>query len=652
MPDIFLSYNREDETAARRFAEAFQAQGLDVWWDTALTPGEAYDQVTEKALKEARAVVVLWSKKSVASRWVRAEATLADRNKTLVPVMIEPCERPIMFELTQTAELAHWQGDKHDKAWLTFLGSLKRFVETRPQLPAPTKVMPTLAQIVAQPEKPPETMLAVLPFDNLSSDAEMQFFSDGVSEDILGRIMRGSKLKVIGRTSSFQFRGVDKPKAAAALRATHILDGSIRRAGSTVRIAAHLTEAASQTTLWSDKYDRSLEDIFAVQDEISEAIAGSLNAAFFPTKTAAIDPAVYDLYLRGKASTANADSLRRAIPLLETVTERAPDFADGWGLLALQRSWLRMDTAYAERPAMSAAIATHIARCRALDPDNPLAATAEWGLIDPIGDFLAMERAARRVEAVGAKTVEAQFILNWHAECVGRVREAADHGLRCQEIDRLNWLSDVARGQALWRCGRFLEGRAVMERAVANVPEDHHTTIALILACAHQADWTTVDALIDPARLAKYPLREHTGVLGLIEVMRNPTMENRQALVGLVRKRIESSGHANLAPADTVAHLGFVDEAYEIMEHAKIGPAGGPRDFLGVNAYRTHLLFPAAFPELRADPRFVKLCARLGLVAYWLETLKWPDCAEVVPYDFKKECEKYRDYPKEKFFGS
>jgi hypothetical protein len=301
---------------------------------------------------------------------------------------------------------------------------------------------------------------------------------------------------------------------------------------------------------------------------------------------------------------------------------------------------------------MSAAITTDVARCRVLDPDNPLAAAAEWGLIDPIGDFLAMERAARRVEAVGAKTVEAQFILNWHEECVGRVREAADHGLRCQEIDRLNWLSDVARGQTLWRCGRFLEGRAVMERAVANVPDDHHTTITLILACAHQGDWIAVDALIDPARLAKYSLREHTGVLRLIEVMRNPTLENRQALVGAVRKRIESSGHADLAPAVTVAHLGFVDEAFDMMEHAKIGPAGGPRDFLGVNAYRTHLLFPVAFPELRADPRFVKLCARLGLVEYWLETQKWPDCAEVVPYDFRAECEKYRGYPKDKFFGS
>ena len=100
-----------------------------------------------------------------------------------------------------------------------------------------------LEPIAGQEQQPAEPLLAVLPFDNLSSEEEMQFFSDGVSEEILGRITRGSKLRVIGRTSSFQFRGVEKSKAAAALNVTHVLDGSIRRAGGRVRIAAHLVDA-------------------------------------------------------------------------------------------------------------------------------------------------------------------------------------------------------------------------------------------------------------------------------------------------------------------------------------------------------------------------------------------------------------------------
>jgi hypothetical protein len=126
LADIFLSYNREDQARAKMFAQGFEAQGLTVWWDTALRSGEAYDEVTEAALRAARPVVVLWSPRSVVSRWVRAEATIADRCKTLVPVTIEPCERPIMFELTQTAELSHWRGDAADKAWLAFLDDVRR----------------------------------------------------------------------------------------------------------------------------------------------------------------------------------------------------------------------------------------------------------------------------------------------------------------------------------------------------------------------------------------------------------------------------------------------------------------------------------------------------------------------------------------------
>ena len=106
MPDIFVSYSREDQAVARSFAECFEREGFSVWWDQALNPGEAFDQVTEQALDEAKAVVVLWSKSSVNSRWVRAEATQANANKRLLPVMIEPCRRPIMFELSHTADLS------------------------------------------------------------------------------------------------------------------------------------------------------------------------------------------------------------------------------------------------------------------------------------------------------------------------------------------------------------------------------------------------------------------------------------------------------------------------------------------------------------------------------------------------------------------
>lgn len=144
-PDIFLSYSREDQPVARRFAEAMQREGFNVWWDQTLSTGEAYDAVTEKALDEARAVVVLWSKTSVSSRWVRAEATTADRNGVLMPVMIESCRRPVMFELMQTAELGHWQGEANDPSWRAFVADLKRLV-LRGQSPEAAAVLERAAQ--------------------------------------------------------------------------------------------------------------------------------------------------------------------------------------------------------------------------------------------------------------------------------------------------------------------------------------------------------------------------------------------------------------------------------------------------------------------------------------------------------------------------
>ena len=126
--DVFISYSREDRSHARRFAERFTEEGLAVWWDAALHSGETFDEVIETALKTAKAVVVLWSPRSVSSRWVRAEATLADRQNKLVPVTIEPCDRPIIFELTHTSDLSHWDGSTTDPAWRTLIKDVDRLV--------------------------------------------------------------------------------------------------------------------------------------------------------------------------------------------------------------------------------------------------------------------------------------------------------------------------------------------------------------------------------------------------------------------------------------------------------------------------------------------------------------------------------------------
>jgi pSer/pThr/pTyr-binding forkhead associated (FHA) protein len=151
--DIFLSYARQDRATARTFAESLVGEGFSVWWDASLHSGETFDEVIERNLRDAKAVVVLWSPRSVASRWVRAEATLADRRNKLVPAIIEACDRPIVFELTHTAELSDWHGDTSDVRWLQFVKDLHRMIDTAParEAPKPKEEAPH----AAEPASPP-----------------------------------------------------------------------------------------------------------------------------------------------------------------------------------------------------------------------------------------------------------------------------------------------------------------------------------------------------------------------------------------------------------------------------------------------------------------------------------------------------------------
>ena len=177
---------------------------MTVWWDTTLRAGEAYDEVTEQALRTAKAVVVLWSPRSVVSRWVRAEATLADRNKTLVPCIIEPCDRPIMFELTQTAELGHWKGEPTNLAWQAFLGDVRRLVEkdAAPEAVAPVLEPPSVQATLKPGQNGSAPSLAVLPFTNRSRLPEDEVFAEGMVEDVIWALSQGVNVRVLSSSAT------------------------------------------------------------------------------------------------------------------------------------------------------------------------------------------------------------------------------------------------------------------------------------------------------------------------------------------------------------------------------------------------------------------------------------------------------------------
>ncbi len=338
--DIFLSYNREDLPITSLFAAALGEEGFSVWWDQALRSGEAYDEVTEAALRSARAVIVLWTPRSCVSRWVRAEATLAQRQNTLLPVMVEACDRPIMFELTQTADLIGWSGQRNTPAWRTFVEDVRGFVARAPKnvsveevalAPPPAIASPPLAL----PKKP---SIAVLPFASLSQGEDQDYFADGMAIEIVTALSRFSSLFVISSGSTLSYRGDTRGPGAIALElgVRYVLQGTVRKAGQQVRIAVELLDEQLRSPIWTQRFDGTLDDIFALQDEVSHAVASQIEPSITQSevrRAAALPTAsnnAYDLYLRGLHAyweVWTKESLERAADRFERSVALDPGFA-------------------------------------------------------------------------------------------------------------------------------------------------------------------------------------------------------------------------------------------------------------------------------------------------------------------------------------
>jgi len=635
--DIFISYARSTLAQAEQVAGALRALGYSVWRDDELPAHRAYADEIAAQLLAARAVVVIWSADAVRSDWVRSEADRARAERKLVQVTVDGAALPMPFDQIQCADLIDWNGDPNLAGWRTAVASVAALVDPAAE---------TGEARVAPSGRPREALLAVLPFDNLSADPEMQFFSDGVSEEIIQRLSRGADLKVIGRTSSFQFRGASKADAARSLNCSHVLDGAIRRAAGRVRVSAHLVEASSQTTLWSDRYDRSLEDIFAVQDDISENIAAALNQAFSSMSQRVVDPAVYDLYLRASPTSYTPDELRANIGLLEVATQRAPRFTEAWGRLAYLRAWLRFYQPFADRAASAALVRREAERALAVDAQNVDALAADFFVIEPFGRFVEADAALQRL--IQAPDMgDAKKYIGWALRTFGRVREsviAVENAYRVNPLDPM-----CANGVALARmaAGNVAEAVPIFEDLVVRIPEMSFPLSNLLRAKAFLGDWAAVDDLL--ALAAKRSLREFEQGLPFIRAKRDPSPDNIDSWRRGFEAHVSRTGCVDIARLVQAAHLGLVDEAYQAAETAWLGPVGTSDDVMGPDGYRTSLLFQADMPELRRDPRFVRLCARLGLVEFWTATAKWPDCVDEVPYDFKAACGQARMSPKDEF---
>ena len=285
--------------------------------------------------------------------------------------------------------------------------------------------------------------IAVLPFVNMSGDADNEYFSDGISEEILNLLTKLPQLKVSSRTSSFFFKGkeIDIPMVAAKLDVATVLEGSVRRAGDRVRITAQLIDVESDSHLWSETYDREFKDVFAIQDDIATSIVGALQVTLSPKERRAIqyvatsDAQAYDFYLRGRRYF-YGNSRRNychAISMYERAIELDPKYAAAWAGLADAYSFLyRYADASAENVAKAIEASGHAVE---LDPDSAEAhASSRIGAVHQQQEQ--RSRAAfRNRDAVESEPVRGVSVLCAVLPLAGQLRqggEAVRAGVRGQ----------------------------------------------------------------------------------------------------------------------------------------------------------------------------------------------------------------------------
>jgi TolB-like protein len=483
MPDIFLSYTREDQQAAQRFAEAFEAQGYSVWWDVTLRSGEAYDQVTEEALRTAKAVVVLWSKKSVASRWVRAEATLADRNRTLVPARIETCDLPIMFELTQTADLSHWMGETKDPAWRAFLADVRRIIEAGA---TPMRSTPPRASRAADPP-PSESKIysiAVLPFINRSGREEDDVFADGMVEDLSAALSAHSSRKVVASSATASYRkgSRDLRQIGQHLGVHYLLEGNVRRVGGDLRVTAQLVEAESESILWTQKFDRPLAELSTLQEDLVAEVAAHLGVQ--------IQLATMDRALKKTGNISGNEARMRALAHYSRATrsgweaaaaeakravENDPDNAGLYGILANSQARL-LNYRGGDDPELAREIIHNIRRALAGRPTDPTELGGLGGVAGALATLGKLQDAlplAERTVGLNPTADSGHLLLGSILVRMGR----SDEALR--ELDALERLapdSSLAGYSSIWRAvaqlqaGRPDQALPAAERAVRLLP--------------------------------------------------------------------------------------------------------------------------------------------------------------------------------------
>ncbi|HYL00345.1 MAG TPA: TIR domain-containing protein [Steroidobacteraceae bacterium] len=625
---VFLSYASEDVEAAARICSALRSAGIEVWFDqNELRGGAAWDAAIRRQIRTCALFVPIISANSRArvEGYFRLEWKLAvDRShlmaaeKTfLLPVVIDGTDEadarvPDKFHEVQWTWL---KGGESPPDFVAQVSGLLRQGEhaaaaagghgstARPRRPAGPAAGPAPGTVA-------EKSIAVLPFLDLSQHRDQEYFSDGLTEELIGVLTRVPQLRVPARTSCFYFKGKQATIAdiAQALNVAHVLEGSVRKSGNAVRITVQLIRAETGFHLWSQSFDRTLDDIFKVQDEIAASVVRSLSVALLggvpQSRSAAVSPEAYQLYLRGHFhwNRRSPEEFRRAISFFQQAIELDPGYplaftglADCYSLLPV---YDRLSQATVTMPQAKAAVL----KALALD-DGSAEAHASLGLILGIFEFdwqAAEHHLRRAIELDPNSPVPHQrygeLLVN-----LGRFEEGLAEGRRAVELDPLSQVANLALGIQLNSARRHDEAIAQLHKTLTlggNFADTHH-----FLFEAHANRGSYAEAVAAYASQSLLDGDPPTQVDAFKDAFA------RDSWHGFLQSRIRALQAREPADADELAALcaraGDLEGAFGWLE----------KSYANRSAKLTHLKVDARYDDLRADPRFAAMLRRVGLAS-------------------------------------
>jgi TolB-like protein len=545
---VFLSYASQDAEAAKRICGALRAAGIEVWFDQSeLRGGDAWDRSIREQIHECRLFmpVISASTEARAEGYFRREWKLAvdrthdlsERVAFLVPVVIDATpERKA--DVPDTFRHVQWTRLPGGETTPAFVDRIKRLLSPEPQAASKTAVSGGIAPLLnrassvrgvkrvlvaavivvvagvvaylayeqpwtpkraesqaASPTasvnaapaafNPPPHSIAVLPFVNMSGDKEQEYFSEGLTEELLNSLSRINELQVAARTSSFSFQGEhpDIGTVAHKLNVGAVLEGSVRRSAHTVRVTTQLINGVTGFHVWSETYDRDLGDVLKLQTDIATAVASALKVTLLGNEAAKIElggtrnPAAFDAYLRGSkafSSTHDVSSLQSAITEYTEAIRLDPSYALAFAGRSLARSGYA--TEFATGPAIREFFDKAQADARDALKLAPELAEGHLALASYLNrgalDFTHSNEAYERAVVLAPGNAEVLADSGRFAVTMGRFDAGLAAGRRAVALDPLGPRSRYVLGQALYLARRDKEAVAAFGDVISLEPDN------------------------------------------------------------------------------------------------------------------------------------------------------------------------------------